>query len=723
MHTEGQQNSGRQLPENFQPVWELICKHCNAHWSSRGMEAVVMARPAIRCFSTDLPPLNCDVVYQNAPKAYDGIFGSQFQDISRSLFFHSRRFDLVPGGPCDCHVQDLACLGCGNVVGYYIHRPCFRCLAQRFRIKQRGYQHLWTFYQENVNPKVRKNSNSDPVGWEDLFLEFDTKSKPQRSISIHVPDLPSLRDGAIRHRREPGGGEFPSINSGLFNQSTNTSREDVSQEPTLLFSGLSNSNISSNTPLLLSSRRIDEQRDGENREEAMQTGSGRREIRNLHSRASIASVISQEQPQSHNQFHTRVRTSSSRYMGLGGDEGSSNESEGEIVVGSTHNAFGLRIRDRDQSRNLDGRNGLRESSSSMSLLFQPNSPSYRGSNTSENGFPISTETVVDRNYLNSRRTSNNSLLRRRGRVLDLRRETSTSELIRNMNISGNTVSGNASPGMHLGQQSPPSANTQEQNANANANMPHQEQTLSRLNSEQSLSSLSATIGSEARNYQTRSRSARRNAISLTQNNTDSPLTAISRIHANQSLSRILRLSRSVNSFHQHRRPHRNASLQVPPAPSLYQNLQSLNSEMRSGESEQDLGTRYVSSPELSNQENNRTDSTTTRNLYSNSRFSPNRSQQIDTSTAVQSNSELLSDRTSSDEALAYYNIALERQFQNPIVNSESSNRTPSSSSSSNTHFIQSSNIKDNNIPNSISNWLLQNGYDSISKWEASAIIR
>ncbi|KAI9501755.1 protein FAM72, partial [Coemansia spiralis] len=78
------------------------CKHCNVLWSSRGMEAVVMARPAIRCFSTDLPPLGCDVVHQPVAPAIDG--------------------------PCDCHVQDIACLGCGNLVGYYIHRPCFRCL-------------------------------------------------------------------------------------------------------------------------------------------------------------------------------------------------------------------------------------------------------------------------------------------------------------------------------------------------------------------------------------------------------------------------------------------------------------------------------------------------------------------------------------------------------------------------------------------------------------------
>ncbi|KAJ2759186.1 Protein fam72a, partial [Coemansia nantahalensis] len=132
------------------------------------MEAVVMARPAIRCYSTDLPPLGCDVVHQPvAPALADMILGAGCTTCS-SLTHHARRFDLAPSGPCDCHVQDIACLGCGNLVGYYIHRPCFRCLAQRLRIKQRGFQHLWTFYQDNVAAVQRENELGDPVGWEEL---------------------------------------------------------------------------------------------------------------------------------------------------------------------------------------------------------------------------------------------------------------------------------------------------------------------------------------------------------------------------------------------------------------------------------------------------------------------------------------------------------------------------------------------------------------------------
>ncbi|KAJ1900061.1 Protein fam72a [Kickxella alabastrina] len=127
-----------------------------------------MARPAIRCFSTDLPPLGCDIVSQPvAPPIADMLIDSGCNTCS-SLTHHARRFDLAPSGPCDCHVQDIACLGCGNVVGYYIHRPCFRCLAQRLRIKQRGFQHLWTFYQDNVFAVQRENEFGELVGWEEL---------------------------------------------------------------------------------------------------------------------------------------------------------------------------------------------------------------------------------------------------------------------------------------------------------------------------------------------------------------------------------------------------------------------------------------------------------------------------------------------------------------------------------------------------------------------------
>ncbi|KAJ2823261.1 Protein fam72a [Coemansia sp. 'formosensis'] len=170
------------------------------------MEAVVMARPAIRCFSTDLPPLGCDVVHQPVAPAIGDLLVDSGCHTCSSLTHHARRFDLAPSGPCDCHVQDIACLGCGNIVGYYIHRPCFRCLAQRLRIKQRGFQHLWTFYQDNVYAVPRENDYGDPVGWEELPTPpAPTATAIRRAVDppiVATVDPPPI-ESAAEPQREP----------------------------------------------------------------------------------------------------------------------------------------------------------------------------------------------------------------------------------------------------------------------------------------------------------------------------------------------------------------------------------------------------------------------------------------------------------------------------------------------------------------------------------------
>ncbi|OMH79155.1 hypothetical protein AX774_g7441 [Zancudomyces culisetae] len=143
-----------QLSESFQAVWELRCKHCQTFWSSRGMEAVVMARPAIRCYSTDLPPLGCDILYPALSESLLKLVSESTGSESRDLTYHARRFDSTPSGPCECHVQDIGCLGW--------------CLAQRLRIRQRGYQHLWTFYQDSVSVTQRSKKNGEPIGWSEL---------------------------------------------------------------------------------------------------------------------------------------------------------------------------------------------------------------------------------------------------------------------------------------------------------------------------------------------------------------------------------------------------------------------------------------------------------------------------------------------------------------------------------------------------------------------------
>ncbi|KAI8584851.1 protein FAM72, partial [Geranomyces variabilis] len=30
---------------------------------------------------------------------------------------------------CRCRIRDVACLGCGNVIGYHVTQPCATCLS------------------------------------------------------------------------------------------------------------------------------------------------------------------------------------------------------------------------------------------------------------------------------------------------------------------------------------------------------------------------------------------------------------------------------------------------------------------------------------------------------------------------------------------------------------------------------------------------------------------
>ncbi|XP_057397562.1 protein FAM72A-like isoform X1 [Balaenoptera acutorostrata] len=85
---------------NDRRVSILCCKFCKQVLSSRGMKAVLLADTEIDLFSTDIPPTN----------AVDFIGRCYFTEI------------------CKCKLKDIACLKCGNIVGYHVIVPCCSCL-------------------------------------------------------------------------------------------------------------------------------------------------------------------------------------------------------------------------------------------------------------------------------------------------------------------------------------------------------------------------------------------------------------------------------------------------------------------------------------------------------------------------------------------------------------------------------------------------------------------
>ncbi|KAK3818871.1 MAG: FAM72 protein-domain-containing protein [Benniella sp.] len=68
----------------------LTCKSCLADVCMRGMKAILLADSRVELYSTDRPPK-----------------GTRY---------------------CKCRIRDVACLGCGNTLGYHVTQPCESCL-------------------------------------------------------------------------------------------------------------------------------------------------------------------------------------------------------------------------------------------------------------------------------------------------------------------------------------------------------------------------------------------------------------------------------------------------------------------------------------------------------------------------------------------------------------------------------------------------------------------
>ncbi|NWH40874.1 FA72A protein, partial [Chloropsis hardwickii] len=98
----------------------LCCRFCRQVLSSRGMRAVLLAGTGTGTdtdlYSTDLPP-------------------SGTVDFTGSCYFTEI---------CKCKLKNIACLKCGNVVGYHVISPCKPCLLSC------NNGHLWMFHSQAV---------------------------------------------------------------------------------------------------------------------------------------------------------------------------------------------------------------------------------------------------------------------------------------------------------------------------------------------------------------------------------------------------------------------------------------------------------------------------------------------------------------------------------------------------------------------------------------------
>ncbi|XP_051532518.1 protein FAM72A-like isoform X1 [Myxocyprinus asiaticus] len=97
-------------------VTQVNCIYCDSLLCMRGMKAVLLADTEIELFSTDIPP-------------------------NRTVDFVASCYSTES---CKCKLRDIACLKCGNVVGYHVVAPCKPCLLSC------NNGHFWMFNSEAV---------------------------------------------------------------------------------------------------------------------------------------------------------------------------------------------------------------------------------------------------------------------------------------------------------------------------------------------------------------------------------------------------------------------------------------------------------------------------------------------------------------------------------------------------------------------------------------------
>ncbi|XP_029105508.1 protein FAM72A isoform X1 [Scleropages formosus] len=124
-------------------VTQVYCIYCDSLLCTRGMKAVLLADTDIELFSTDIPP-------------------------NRTVDFVASCYATES---CQCKLRDIACLKCGNVVGYHVVAPCKPCLMSC------NNGHFWMFNSDAVSTVNRldpsgvyldKSSGLNLLLWGDL---------------------------------------------------------------------------------------------------------------------------------------------------------------------------------------------------------------------------------------------------------------------------------------------------------------------------------------------------------------------------------------------------------------------------------------------------------------------------------------------------------------------------------------------------------------------------
>jgi hypothetical protein len=112
-------------------VCQLGCSYCDRKICSRGMKAILLA-------DTSVSLVNKVELYST-----DGVNKGCVQLVDEDYMTTN----------CRCRIRDVACLGCGNVVGYHVTQPCEACLSSC------NNGHFWMFLSDTVSATERMDSS------------------------------------------------------------------------------------------------------------------------------------------------------------------------------------------------------------------------------------------------------------------------------------------------------------------------------------------------------------------------------------------------------------------------------------------------------------------------------------------------------------------------------------------------------------------------------------
>ncbi|SPO22571.1 uncharacterized protein UTRI_01249 [Ustilago trichophora] len=126
-------------------VYLLNCKHCGNFLSDRGMKAVLLLKPNITLYSTDIVPSTCGPFF--AGSTFHGGMDSNEPPVERT---------------CECLTQSLGCYGCGAQVGYNIISPCARCTSSVMKHSRSSNGHRTVLHCSEISVRERRYIPGEP---------------------------------------------------------------------------------------------------------------------------------------------------------------------------------------------------------------------------------------------------------------------------------------------------------------------------------------------------------------------------------------------------------------------------------------------------------------------------------------------------------------------------------------------------------------------------------